>query len=336
MDFVDLLFLATPAPAPVIIQEDTLVDSPQTPTSPIEFAKILTADNASSVRTPSRSRSLEMTSVHSGDAMDVDPESPIDSRRMSIGSVSLSLPEEKTPEQLQRARAARITRHLGDDVPPEILFRAASPPPLRTSSSPLPSLYPLEPMTAPLDRTFPSAAISPVLNTQTLPRRSASLRRKRGKEPVGRRLSLDLKALHGTSTSLTGVVGPRPSTSSEKLEKSDKRTMKRTRSMWVRKVFPEGDKMENGISKNEFESPIRESSDTSTPKDPMSERDRIANVKRAKKMTQVCFPHYVCFRYVLMSMFTPAVLWRSTSHCSLPDHQFLTRRLGRQQPSSAT
>jgi len=58
--------------------------------------------------------------------------------------------------------------------------------------------------------------------------------------------------------------------------------MKRSRSMWVRKVFPDGDKVDF-----EAASPVRDSFDTHlSAKEPISERERLMNVKRAKKMTQ--------------------------------------------------
>ena len=65
--------------------------------------------------------------------------------------------------------------------------------------------------------------------------------------------------------------------------KQDRKSMKRTRSLWVRKVFPDGDKVDN--FKGDSPSPVRESFDAA--KDPISERERLLNVKRAKKMTQV-------------------------------------------------
>ena len=49
------------------------------------------------------------------------------SRRDSTSSLGLT--PERTPEQLQRARAAKLARQLGDSLPPDVLLRAASPVP---------------------------------------------------------------------------------------------------------------------------------------------------------------------------------------------------------------
>ncbi|KAI0778080.1 hypothetical protein BD413DRAFT_608745 [Trametes elegans] len=56
------------------------------------------------------------------------------SRRSSITSTIFGA--ERTPEQIQRARAAKLTRQLGDNVPPDVLLRASSPPPRSPLSSP--------------------------------------------------------------------------------------------------------------------------------------------------------------------------------------------------------
>ncbi|TCD63388.1 hypothetical protein EIP91_005596 [Steccherinum ochraceum] len=266
------------------------------PGSPIEFAKLVLPDlSSTNSDPPSRPHSLDMTSVHSEDAIGVDSNSPTRSRRTSTGSASISLSLEKTPEQIQRARAARITRHLGDDVPPEILFRAASPPPPRPSSplTPPPSGSSALPMVAPEVPSRPPAGgvvAAHVLNSQTLPRRSASLRRKKEPSGINRRLSLDLKALNSSTTSPPMYAGleRRPSTSSgTKGAKPEKRLVKRSRSMWVRKGRLDDGMEEFESLKKVATSPVRESFDApSIAVEPMSERERVMNVKRAKKMTQ--------------------------------------------------
>ncbi|KAI0824264.1 hypothetical protein BC628DRAFT_1380576 [Trametes gibbosa] len=103
-------------------------------------------------------------------------DSTVSSRRDSVASSIF--PTERTPEQVLRARAAKLARQLGDNIPPEVLLRAASPPPLR---SPLPS---------PSALSFAEAS----LTIHETPRRTLSIRpvRAADREDLKRRLSLDI------------------------------------------------------------------------------------------------------------------------------------------------
>ncbi|CAL1696042.1 unnamed protein product [Somion occarium] len=206
------------------------------------------------------------------------------SRRSSISSSSVSTPP--TAEQVQRARVAKLSRQLGDSVPPDILLRAASPPLLVSSSSPTSvPLPPSPPSTS-------SLAGQPVIPEDT-PRRSSSLHRKKAPKTAEtkKRLSLDLRALKAS------VVPPqsspnvsRPSTSSG--VQGSGRPLRKSRSMWVRtrRILMDNDSEVTPQNTDPTFSPVRESFDTSassSSRGPLSEKHRLLNVRRAKKMAQV-------------------------------------------------
>lgn len=287
-----LTALTTPSPIPTT--------SSGVPISPIEFASY----SRNSLEPPSpltRTRSLDTPSPQTNrgdDEVGLEPDalSQTRDRKVSSASISSYLPMEKTPEQVQRARAARITRHLGDDVPPEILFRAASPPPPRHSPSPQftspspPPGSPAEPMSAPPVPPMPHDLPGGTLH-RPLPRRSASLRRKRPNEGIHRRLSLDMKVMPASSLhsspSMSATVAARPSTAGGEKEG---RMIRKSKSMWVRKVHSGEEAHTIELPRKTSVSSTRESFDVvASPAGnaPMTEKERIMNVKRAKKMTQV-------------------------------------------------
>ncbi|KAI0651758.1 hypothetical protein C8Q79DRAFT_56320 [Trametes meyenii] len=105
--------------------------------------------------------------------------SSISSRRDS--SASSIFPAQRTPEQVLRARAAKLARQLGDNIPPEVLLRASSP-------------QPRSPLASPSAVSFAEASMT----FREPPKRAASARPTTGKNDrrrvPKRRLSLDLRA----------------------------------------------------------------------------------------------------------------------------------------------
>ncbi|KAI0669997.1 hypothetical protein C8Q78DRAFT_1139180 [Trametes maxima] len=105
--------------------------------------------------------------------------SSISSRRDS--SASSIFPAQKTPEQVLRARAAKLARQLGDNIPPEVLLRASSP-------------QPRSPLASPSAVSFAEASMT----VREPPKRASSARPTTGKNDrrraPKRRLSLDLRA----------------------------------------------------------------------------------------------------------------------------------------------
>ena len=102
------------------------------------------------------------------------------SRRNSTSSLGLS--PEKTPEQVQRARAAKLTRQLGENVPPDVLLRAASP-------------APRSPMTSPSFVSLTLTEASSAAHDRPLPPTPDELaKRPRPNRSVKRRLSLDVRS----------------------------------------------------------------------------------------------------------------------------------------------
>ncbi|PIL32060.1 hypothetical protein GSI_06764 [Ganoderma sinense ZZ0214-1] len=70
--------------------------------------------------------SSSATSLHRRDSVLSVSSSTTACRRDSTTS---SISPERTPEQVQRARAAKLTRQLGENLPPDVLLRASSPEP---------------------------------------------------------------------------------------------------------------------------------------------------------------------------------------------------------------
>ena len=251
----------------------TIIPSTSTPSSspitPITFAwpsdSPFTAQPLSAARPPSPNIG----------PLDTNPLTRQNSNASSVMSLSQS------PEHVQRTRAAKLSRQLGDNVPPDILLRAASPTP--RSQSPLPSVPPSPPAvqfqsSAPESST-PSQS---VLDSSSLPRRSSSLRRRGLKRSAKSRLSLDIRALTGGISS-GPPTAPLAPASPMSIAKSDKTPpLRRAKSLWIRKRLAETEvtsEPEDIHTATLFRKGSMEFSS-------MTGKQRMLNVRRAKKMTQ--------------------------------------------------
>jgi hypothetical protein len=181
--------------------------------------------------------------------------------RMSIIS-GMAIPLE--PRVAECRRIAKLTRHLGEPITAEHL-----------SSGPLPEA----------EQTY-------VEPSRRLGRPGAMVRR----------MSLDMSTLISpllSPSSVTPLVASPVPDSTTPLNSSDSGVrVKRTRSLWVRKARPslEPDNpmfpspapiaMQPGLSENEWMASAGPKLRPTSP--PLPERQRVLNVKRAKKMTEVC------------------------------------------------
>ncbi|GBE78378.1 hypothetical protein BKA93DRAFT_621293 [Sparassis latifolia] len=193
---------------------------------------------------------------------------PCKSRRNSTAS-SVLVPGS---EQLQPTRAAKLTRHLGDSVPPDVLLRAASPAPRPPSPS---SATPTPPVSA-----LPT--VSPILDSNALPCRTTSLRRGKGsgRTDAKRRLSLDLRAFADMVVPAPLRSPGSPGNNSES-SRPGRATLKKTRSAWLAaNVVQEESELDAqaGDARNSDELGLGE---------PMSDKQRAMAVKRTRKMVQL-------------------------------------------------
>ncbi|KAI0757100.1 hypothetical protein C8Q80DRAFT_1265075 [Daedaleopsis nitida] len=112
------------------IPSSSLNSRPST-VSPMDFAiPPIPASPVSPVSPSSRSGGS------SRDTVGPDRRNSITSVSTRRNSTSSLLTHERTPEQIQRARAAKLSRQFGEDIPPDLLLRASSPPPRSRPSSP--------------------------------------------------------------------------------------------------------------------------------------------------------------------------------------------------------
>ncbi|EIW64745.1 uncharacterized protein TRAVEDRAFT_62215 [Trametes versicolor FP-101664 SS1] len=201
--------------------------------------------------------------------------STVSSRR---GSVASSIfPSQRSPEQVLRARAAKLARQLGDNIPPEVLMRAASPPPPRT------------PMSSPPVMTLTEAS----LTIRQPPRRTLSSRPSRdGKRDLKRRLSLDLRAF---------IRVPAPPIPSPSLSDTEDYSTMLSKSKhgwkgigkWVPQAFRSDDAEPEESSPHvaapdvAVDSDLDSDSDDDFPGSRARERQRALNLRRARKMLQV-------------------------------------------------
>ncbi|KAI0094707.1 hypothetical protein BDY19DRAFT_901830 [Irpex rosettiformis] len=162
---------------------------------------------------------------------------------------------EETRERVQRQRMERLARILGDGVPPDVLRRAASP--SAESSSPS-QLY--------------QAADGPrgTVSVEHLPQRASSLRAKitsRRKRP---------KSLDFTNIRNSGIMSApiTPMESSPAPAPAGIRRASSVQAKATRNTSAAGDDALSQFSETDG---------------PSSEKQRILNVKRAKKLTQVMF-----------------------------------------------
>ncbi|KAF7791942.1 hypothetical protein EIP86_002968 [Pleurotus ostreatoroseus] len=160
---------------------------------------------------------------------------------------------DQNPEQLQRARVAKLSRYLGEAVPPDVLRRAASPPPPR-AASPAPS----------------SEHTAATLEKLSAP----SSMRIRTPSPRPRRpLSLDFRSLRSSGTNSAPSTPPAHVASHFNTPTSG---VRRTRSLWSK-----------GASSHSEEASEGSHDDLIGESEPMSEKQRMRNVRRARKMAQL-------------------------------------------------
>ncbi|KAI9062974.1 hypothetical protein FKP32DRAFT_770439 [Trametes sanguinea] len=216
----------------------------------------------------------------SDDYGEIDRQSKRDSFSSKRDSVASSIfPSERSPEQVQRARAAKLARQLGENIPPELLIRASSP-------------QPRSPLSSPSMVSFAEAS----LTIREPPRRASSARPTIGKtnrRDAKRRLSLDLRAF---------VKVPEPPVPSPALSEPDKYSTvqhKSKHSLAGKKSqtphdSEPGDTPAEGNAPNvDPVSAAERDSDLESDWDddcsgPLSlERQRALNVRRARKMLQV-------------------------------------------------
>ncbi|KAI0361732.1 hypothetical protein OH77DRAFT_1444543 [Trametes cingulata] len=209
-------------------------------------------------------------------------DSTVSSRRDSVASSIF--PSQRTPEQVLRARAAKLARQLGDNIPPDVLLRASSP-------------QPRSPLTSSSVMSFAETSMT---IREAPPRTSSTARRtKVDRRDVKRRLSLDLRAF---------VRIPEPPVPSPALSDTDKyrgmpspeehRSAGRegsaphTSTTRPYDTEPEEDTPDVAPPAVERDSDLEADSDSDWdeadgPRPLSRERQRALNVRRARKMLQV-------------------------------------------------
>ncbi|PSR72414.1 hypothetical protein PHLCEN_2v11757 [Hermanssonia centrifuga] len=163
---------------------------------------------------------------------------------------------DQNSEQVRRNRAAKLARQLGESVPPDALVRAASPPPL--------SMPP------------------PFINTDEVPSSDTSPVRGPSPKLSGRRpMSLDPRAFKKLGMT-SAPSSPQPPPSPLRAGPSVTGTLRRSRSMWAR-----GGGKENTGEHEDTDGWGGGDLSSSAFGEPMSERQRVLNVRRARKMAQL-------------------------------------------------
>ncbi|KAH9857872.1 hypothetical protein C2E23DRAFT_899459 [Lenzites betulinus] len=190
-------------------------------------------------------------------------DSTVSSKRDSVASSIF--PSERSPEQILRARAAKLARQLGDNIPPDVLLRAASPPPPRS------------PLASPSAVSFAEAS----LTLREPPRRTASVRPPRDdRRDLKRPLSLDIRTFvrvaDGAVPSATGRDAGRLGT----ISRAHKGAAPRPR------TSGDVDGKAAGLDE-ERESDLGSDWEDDFPGVRSLERQRALNVRRARKMLQV-------------------------------------------------
>lgn len=249
-----------------------------TPTSPIVFAPSDDPEKAHDAL--SRIPSIVCPDPDAKAMPDEDtslPSAPTASKRSSSFSrrrrhdstASSVLVPEAHPEQLQRARAAKLTRQLGTSVPPDVLLRAVAP---AARSSQRPS-------------TSAGVANGKLLDERQ-PQRSSSLRRgpPQPRRQARRRLSLDLRALAGMSSPMVPPTDADAGcVAQDETTKPGKASLKKSKSAWLAKSM-----LREEHSREETCSTLSvHDEELGQEKEPMSEKQRAMAVKRARKMAQV-------------------------------------------------
>ncbi|KAI0079602.1 hypothetical protein K474DRAFT_1770147 [Panus rudis PR-1116 ss-1] len=262
---------------PTLNIPSTSSSSQSSPISPLRFASSSTEeldpnlpDGAHTLLRPAgaaMSSSISVVSEPTGQGVTAPSQSL--SRQHSCSSVS-------PPNDMRSATK----------VPPAILLHSASPPP--PNRSPISSHSHAH---LPSTQTLPPDS-RPSNVAESLVSRTKSFGRRRGRsDEAKKRLSLDLHALKSTvSAPLTSPGPSRPTTSPGPKVKGLK-GLRKSKSMWVRK---QADASEPDLHRHMQDlspesSPLKDTFDSNdVPSRPsISERERILNVRRARKMTQL-------------------------------------------------
>lgn len=248
----------TTRPSPISPVEFSLPEKP--PPVPPPDARVSPARDD----THETAASGSATSLHRRDSvLSVSLTTTVHRRGSTTSSV---LSPERTPEQVQRARAAKLTRQLGESLPPDVLLRA---------SSPVPRLYAATPSSV----SFSDASMGPQ-DRHGAVRRSTSAKRVTPRDrpsPAKRPRSLDVR----TST---GRVPDREAEAKQRvLLRKSRSTSEKMRSMTAsavemspaRKPHLLGPDTDSDLDDDELPQPLT------------IEKQRALNARRARKMAQV-------------------------------------------------
>lgn len=193
------------------------------------------------------------------------------SRRDSMSSVFV---HERTPEQLQRARAAKLARQLGENIPPELLLRASSPGPRSPPESPSIMSF------AEASLGFEELAELPVRRSSST-KRTINSDRSRGR----RRLSLDVR---------TFVRGSEGKTDAPFLTETIRHRVLLKKSNSASRILRPNTMVARAETPRRQASTATQDSDVDSDLDGdpdgslAAEKQRALNVRRARKMNQVC------------------------------------------------
>ena len=191
------------------------------------------------------------------------------SRQRHDSTASSILVPERTPEQVQRARAAKLARQLGEHIPPEVLLRASSP-------------MPRSPLVAPSITPF-ADALRAIQEPQVPVRRSSSTRRaNRDRSQPKRRLSLDVRTFVRGADGPFSAEPPKQRVLHKKSHSSGQLKKRRPSTAGGAAETVRGlpSVLQDGglVDSDPDEDPIR----------PLTtEKQRALNVRRARKMNQV-------------------------------------------------
>ncbi|KAI0724445.1 hypothetical protein C8T65DRAFT_4221 [Cerioporus squamosus] len=192
----------------------------------------------------------------------------VSSRQRHDSTASSILVFERTPEQVQRARAAKLARQLGENIPPEVLLRASSP-------------LPRSPLASPSTMSFAE------WETQEpqAPARHSESSTKRGNHDRShrRRLSLDVRTL---------VRGSDSKDASLQAETSKHRVLHRKSKSSLSAKRRRPSTAGAVVETVRRPPPMAQDSDIESDPDgdlarPLTEKQRAMNVRRARKMNQM-------------------------------------------------
>ncbi|RPD82662.1 hypothetical protein L226DRAFT_607754 [Lentinus tigrinus ALCF2SS1-7] len=228
---------------------------PPLPASPISPTRV-SGDSGKETIGPSRRDSL----------MSVSSRQRLDSTASSI------LIPERTPEQLQRARAAKLARQLGEHIPPDVLLRASSP-------------MPRSPLASPSVMSFADASRE-IQEPQAPARRASSTKRANHDRPYPRRrLSLDVRTLVRGSDTRTDAPYPAETLKHHVLHKKSNSSgqLKRRRPNTAGAVVETVRRPPRAVQDSDAEPDL----DDDLERPLTVEKQRALNVRRARKMNQM-------------------------------------------------